>query len=89
MQHRQGRQRCDERVCGRVMGEREAEWFVHCEERRNWRCEGEEQPDLSSSCCHLRPMSLLRAIAGFVALQQQWSGLMSMAHVTTKGHLDI
>jgi hypothetical protein len=36
--------------------EREAEWLDHYEERQKWRPEaGEEQPDVSSLRCHLRP----------------------------------
>jgi hypothetical protein len=31
----------DEQVCGGEMGE-DAEWFVHCEERRNWKHEAVE-----------------------------------------------
>lgn len=31
-------------------------------------------------------LSIIAGIAGSVAMQQQWSGSMSLAHVTTKGH---
>ena len=49
---------------------------------------GEEQPDVSSLPCHLRPWCQLvlplRATFGSMAVQQQGTVLMSVAHIITK-----
>ena len=49
---------------------------------------------MSSLGCHLRACEaqstlLLRTVSGSVALHKQGSVLMSMVHVTTKGHVEV
>lgn len=76
--------------------EREDEEFVLCEKRKrtHWRHEGgEEQSDISSlispaAMVISQPVLPLKAMSGSVAMQKLGSGLMSMAHVITKGHVE-
>lgn len=80
----------DVQVCGREMGEK---WTgLSAMKRQNWRHESrEEQRYVSSLSCHLRPrwsrlILLLWAVSGSIAMQQQGSVLMPMAHITSKVH---
>ena len=60
---------------------------MHYEERQNWRCEGnEQQPDISLRCVARSGPVPLTAL--LVALLQLGSVSMSVAHVTTKGHVE-
>lgn len=70
---------------------------MHCEERRNWRCNrGEECPDVRGLPYHLRPWWCLGSCCYWGPCLSVWPYhsrmlllLMSMVHVTTKGHSDI
>lgn len=63
--------------------------FENCEERQNLRHEGgEEQSDVPAlpSEAMAKSQPVWRAMSGSVAMQQQGSVLMSVAHITTKIH---
>lgn len=79
--HKQG---YHEQISGGEVGEKEKQSCSGAVERQNWRCSGggEEQAEWSGLHWHLRPYNIW-------ALMQPRSALISVTHLTTKGHVDV